>query len=53
MSDLEALRSQVRSWMADHLTGRFAQLRHRGGPGEGDVLAELRKAWEQELAAGG
>lgn len=53
MSDLKGLRAEVRTWMAGHLTGRFAELKYRGGSGEGDVLPELRKAWERELAAGG
>lgn len=52
MSNLEGLRAEVRSWMADHLTGQFSELKYRGGSGEGDVLPELRKAWERELAAG-
>jgi alkylation response protein AidB-like acyl-CoA dehydrogenase len=38
--------------MADHLTGRFAALRHRGNAGDGDALPDLRKDWERELAAG-
>lgn len=51
--DLDALRQDVRDWMAAHLTGRFAPLKFRAGAGEGDVMPELRKEWEQELAAGG
>ncbi|MGF7005312.1 acyl-CoA dehydrogenase family protein [Aminobacter sp. BE322] len=52
MSDLTAFRTEVREWMASHLTGKFAELKYRGGSGEGDVLPELRKEWERELAAG-
>lgn len=52
MSDLTAFRTEVRDWMASHLTGKFAELKYRGGSGEGDVLPELRKEWECELAAG-
>lgn len=52
MSDLTAFRTEVRDWMASHLTGKFAELKYRGGSGEGDVLPELRKEWERELAAG-
>ncbi|CAN7380667.1 acyl-CoA dehydrogenase family protein [Aminobacter aminovorans] len=52
MSDLNAFRSEVREWMASHLTGKFTELKYRGGSGEGDVLPELRKEWERELAAG-
>ncbi|WP_395447801.1 acyl-CoA dehydrogenase family protein [Aminobacter sp. UC22_36] len=52
MSGLEAFRTEVREWMASHLTGKFAALKFRGGSGEGDALPELRKEWERELAAG-
>ncbi|AMS42559.1 MULTISPECIES: acyl-CoA dehydrogenase family protein [Aminobacter] len=52
MSDLNAFRTEVRDWMASHLSGTFAELKYRGGSGEGDVLPELRKEWERELAAG-
>ena len=48
----DALRAEIRGWMADHLTGRFAALRHRGNAGDGDALPDLRKDWERELAAG-
>ncbi|MEW6645246.1 MAG: acyl-CoA dehydrogenase family protein [Pseudomonadota bacterium] len=49
---LSALRAEVAEWMAAHLTGRFAPLRHRGNSGDGDALPELRKEWERELAGG-
>lgn len=52
MSELNAFRTEVRGWMAGHLTGKFAALKYRGGSGEGDALPELRKEWERELAAG-
>ncbi|MCA0274947.1 MAG: acyl-CoA dehydrogenase family protein [Proteobacteria bacterium] len=52
MSELNAFRTEVREWMAGHLTGKFAALKYRGGSGEGDALPELRKEWERELAAG-
>ncbi|QOF71766.1 acyl-CoA dehydrogenase family protein [Aminobacter sp. SR38] len=52
MSDLNAFCTEVRDWMASHLSGKFAELKYRGGSGEGDVLPELRKEWERELAAG-
>jgi len=51
-SDLAAFRREVAEWMAAHLSGEYAQLKFRGGSGEGDALPELRKAWERELAAG-
>ncbi|HET8883654.1 MAG TPA: acyl-CoA dehydrogenase, partial [Solimonas sp.] len=49
----EAFRAQVAAWMAEHLQGRFAELRHRGGPGDEEAFPGLRKEWERELAAGG
>ncbi|WP_269929357.1 acyl-CoA dehydrogenase family protein [Aminobacter sp. HY435] len=52
MSDLNAFRAEVREWMAGHLNGKFAELKYRGGSGEGDALPDLRKEWEQELARG-
>ncbi len=48
----EAFRAEVAAWMAAHLRGRFASLRHRGGPGDEEAYPELRKEWERELAAG-
>jgi alkylation response protein AidB-like acyl-CoA dehydrogenase len=48
----DKLRAEVRAWMERHLTGRFAPLRMRAGAGEGDVMPQLRKDWERELAAG-
>lgn len=47
------LRTEVAAWMAAHLSGEFACLRYRGGPGDEDAFPALRKAWERELAAGG
>jgi alkylation response protein AidB-like acyl-CoA dehydrogenase len=49
----EAFRQQVRSWLAEHLTGEFAALRGRGGPGDEDAPFALRRAWEQTLARAG
>ena len=49
----EQFRQQVAEWMQQHLTGDFAPLRFRGGPGDEDFAPALRKAWEQELAKGG
>ena len=39
--------------MADHLTGEYAPLRFRGGPGDEHVLVQERMEWERHLAAGG
>ncbi|MFX1767037.1 acyl-CoA dehydrogenase family protein [Paraburkholderia sp. A1RI-2L] len=47
------LRAGIAAWMEAHLTGEFACLRYRGGPGDEDAFPELRKAWERELAEGG
>ncbi|WP_198671025.1 acyl-CoA dehydrogenase [Oceanibium sediminis] len=49
----DPLRREVANWMQNALTGRFAELRHRGGAGDGDALTDLRKDWEAELAKGG
>lgn len=46
-------RRGVAAWLAEHLSGEFACLRHRGGPGDEEAYPALRKKWEQEMAAGG
>ncbi|MFM9370423.1 acyl-CoA dehydrogenase family protein [Streptomyces sp. Da 82-17] len=52
-SSVEEFRTEVRSWLRAHLTGEFAALRGRGGPGrEHEAFAE-RLAWERHLAAHG
>ena len=48
----EAFREEVAQWMTEHLSGEFAPLRFRGGPGDEHSFPEERKAWERELAAG-
>ncbi|WP_248915441.1 acyl-CoA dehydrogenase family protein [Pseudomonas moorei] len=48
----EAFRKEVAQWMAEHLSGEFAPLRFRGGPGDEHSFPEERKAWERKLAAG-
>ncbi|MCZ2525858.1 acyl-CoA dehydrogenase [Streptomyces sp. SCUT-3] len=46
-------RAEVRDWLRSNLTGEFAGLRGRGGPGrEHEVHAE-RLAWERHMAAAG
>ncbi|MDI3408107.1 acyl-CoA dehydrogenase family protein [Streptomyces cavernicola] len=53
MSNVEEFRTEVRSWLRANLTGEFAALRGRGGPGrEHEAFAE-RLAWERHLAAAG
>ena len=49
----EAFRAEVREWMAQHLAGRFAPLKHASGLGAEGYDAQLAKEWEQELAKGG
>ena len=46
-------RNEVAAWMRAHLKGRFAKLKHRGGPGDEEFEPALRKEWERELAKGG
>ena len=53
MPDEPAFREELRDWMAEHLTGEFAALRHRGGPGDEHAFVPERMAWERELASGG
>nr|WP_028080205.1 acyl-CoA dehydrogenase [Solimonas soli] len=52
-SDDARFRAEVAAWMREHLSGRFAALRHRGGPGDEEADPALRKEWERELARGG
>ena len=49
----ELFRQQVATWMQQHLTGEFAPLQFRGGPGDEDFAPHLRKRWEHALAKGG
>jgi acyl-CoA dehydrogenase len=49
----EGFRAEIRSWLQENLTGRFATLRGRGGPGrEHEVHAE-RLEWDRHLAQAG
>jgi alkylation response protein AidB-like acyl-CoA dehydrogenase len=49
----EAFRKEIVGWLADNLSGEFAQLRGRGGPGDEHSLVEERKAWERKLGEAG
>lgn len=49
----EGFRKEIAGWMRAHLKGRFAVLRHRGGPGDEEFEPALRKEWEREMAKGG
>ncbi|MGH8455474.1 MAG: acyl-CoA dehydrogenase family protein [Stenotrophobium sp.] len=48
----EAFRAEIAAWMRAHLVGKYAALKHRGGPGDEEADPALRKEWERELAAG-
>ena len=49
----EEFRSQVRQWLEENLTGRFAGLRGAGGPGREHEAHPERLAWNRHLAAAG
>lgn len=49
----EAFRREVQAWLAANLTGAFAALRGRGGPGDEHAFVEERRAWERRLGAEG
>ena len=45
-----AFRAEVRSWLAEHLTGEFAELGPGGGPAD-ETGWDVRLAWEKVLGA--
>jgi alkylation response protein AidB-like acyl-CoA dehydrogenase len=49
----EAFRDEVRSWLADNLTGEYAALRGLGGSGREHEAHDERVAWNRHLAASG
>ncbi|MEN8706343.1 MAG: acyl-CoA dehydrogenase family protein [Nocardioides marinisabuli] len=49
----QAFRTEVRTWLGDHLTGDFAALKGLGGPGRDHEAHDERLAWNQHLAAHG
>ncbi|WP_419834373.1 acyl-CoA dehydrogenase family protein [Endozoicomonas atrinae] len=49
----EQFRAEVATWLKENLTGEFAQLRFRGGPGDEHMFPEERKKWEQHMAKAG
>lgn len=49
----EQFREEVATWLRENLTGDFAKLKFRGGPGDEHMFPEERKHWEQKLAEGG
>src|SRR5262249_9132502 len=46
-----AFRAEARNWLTDRLTGQFANVRGRGGPGDEHALFDERLAWERALGA--
>ncbi|WP_127781898.1 acyl-CoA dehydrogenase family protein [Rhodococcus sp. X156] len=49
----EVLAHEVGQWLEENLTGRFADLRGKGGPGSEHEFFEDRLAWDRHLAAAG
>jgi len=45
----ERFRAEVREFLESSLSGDFAALRGRGGPGRDDEMVEGRRAWEAHL----
>jgi alkylation response protein AidB-like acyl-CoA dehydrogenase len=48
-----AFRDEVRDFLESSLTGEFAPVRGRGGPGDEHALFDERLAWEQHLGRNG
>ena len=49
----EIFRTEIVEWLARNLTGEFASVKGRGGPGDEHALFEERHAWERKLGADG
>ncbi len=49
----EAFRREVQAWLGANLTGAFAVLRGRGGPGDEHAYIDERRAWERRLGEAG
>jgi alkylation response protein AidB-like acyl-CoA dehydrogenase len=49
----ERFRREVAGWLEANLTGPWAKLRGRGGPGDENAFVEERRAWERHLGAAG
>ncbi|MBW2384496.1 MAG: acyl-CoA dehydrogenase family protein [Deltaproteobacteria bacterium] len=49
----EAFRREIAGWLADNLSGEFAAVKGRGGPGDEHALVDERKAWERRLGEAG
>jgi alkylation response protein AidB-like acyl-CoA dehydrogenase len=51
--DEEAFRAEARQWLATSLSGEFASLVGRGGPGDEHEVFEPRLAWERKMGRDG
>lgn len=49
----EAFRREVSAWLDAELSGPFAAVRGRGGPGDEHALLDERRAWERRLGEAG
>ena len=49
----EAFRREIAAWLAENLSGEFAALRGRGGPGDEHAMLDERRAWERRLGEAG
>ncbi|MET0838009.1 MAG: acyl-CoA dehydrogenase family protein [Marmoricola sp.] len=49
----EAFRAEVRAWLEENLSGEFAELRGKGGPGREHEAYDERVAWDRHLAQHG
>jgi alkylation response protein AidB-like acyl-CoA dehydrogenase len=47
----EAFRREIAAWLDDALSGEFAILRGRGGPGDEHAFPDERRAWERKLGS--
>lgn len=52
-ADLDVLRAEIRAWLEEQLSGRFAGLRGAGGPGREHERFAERLAWNRHLAEHG
>lgn len=55
-AEIAVAQSPLTTWLSQQLDGEhapFAQLRHRGGPGDEDAYPHERKQWERALAQAG
>ncbi len=49
----EAFRREIAGWLEEHLSGEFAVVKGRGGPGDEHALYEERHAWEKKMGEDG